>query len=182
MKKVVLLGDSIRMLGYGTLLPELLKDEYTVWQTAENNQHCKVTQRVLIDYEKDIADADIIHWNNGLWDTADFFGETFTEVKTYVNTMVRIARRLKTITDKVIFATTTPTAAAHPTQDNAVIRAFNAAVVPALEAEGVVINDLYTTVAADVDTLICDDLIHLSEAGIRVCAEQVANTIRAIDR
>ena len=36
MKKVVLLGDSIREIGYGTKVPELLKDEFTVWQPEEN--------------------------------------------------------------------------------------------------------------------------------------------------
>ena len=182
MKKVALLGDSIRMIGYGTLLPELLKDEYAVWQTEENNQHCKTTQRVLIDYQSDLADADIIHWNNGLWDTYDFFGEPFTEVDVYVNTMVRIARQLKKFTDKVIFATTTPVRTEHPCEDNDTIRAYNAAVVPALQAEGIVINDLNAVVSADVYGLIGEDNIHLNEQGIRVCAEQVAKAIRKIDQ
>ena len=30
MKKVVLLGDSIRQIGYGTILPEILKDEFGI--------------------------------------------------------------------------------------------------------------------------------------------------------
>ena len=28
MKKVILLGDSIRQIGYGTVLPEMLKNEF----------------------------------------------------------------------------------------------------------------------------------------------------------
>lgn len=30
MKNVVLLGDSIRQIGYGTLVPQLLGEEYSV--------------------------------------------------------------------------------------------------------------------------------------------------------
>ena len=182
LKKVALLGDSIRMLGYGTVLPEVLKDEYTVWQTEENNRDCKTTQRVLIDYREQLEDADIIHWNNGLWDTYDFFGEPFTEVDIYVHNMVRIARQLKKFTDKVIFATTTPVRTEHPCEDNDTINAYNAAVVPALIAEGIVINDLNAFVSTDVYGFIGEDNIHLSEQGIRACAEKVADTIRAIDK
>ena len=34
MKKLVLLGDSIRLIGYGTRLAEIMSDEYEVWITA----------------------------------------------------------------------------------------------------------------------------------------------------
>ena len=36
MKKVTLLGDSIRYIGYGLKVPELLKDEFEVYQPNEN--------------------------------------------------------------------------------------------------------------------------------------------------
>ena len=40
-----------------------------------------------------------------------------------------------------------------------------------------IINDLYSTVIADLDLFICDDTIHLSEDGIEVCSRQVADMI-----
>ena len=179
MKKVALLGDSIRMIGYGTLLPELLKDEYIVWQTVENNRDCKTTQRVLIDYEKDLADADIIHWNNGLWDVCDLFGDgTFTPIDVYVESMVRLAKLLLQRARVVIFATTTPVREEHCHNRNSDIRAFNEALVPRLRELGVQINDLYALVAADIPRYICDDMIHLSEEGIALCTQQVERAVR----
>ena len=35
MKKVTLLGDSIRQIGYGARVAELLKDEFTVWHGTD---------------------------------------------------------------------------------------------------------------------------------------------------
>ena len=34
--KVTLLGDSIRLIGYGTRVPELLGDDFEVYQPEEN--------------------------------------------------------------------------------------------------------------------------------------------------
>lgn len=67
------------------------------------------TLRGLHEWKEGLAGSDIIHWNNGLWDTCDLFGDgAFTPLDTYVETMVRIARLLKRITPNIIFATTTP--------------------------------------------------------------------------
>ena len=41
MKKVVLLGDSIRLWGYGTKVPDMLKGEYEVCQPEDN---CRFTK------------------------------------------------------------------------------------------------------------------------------------------
>lgn len=47
--KVTLIGDSIRMIGYGKLVPELLGDEYEVYQPNENGRFAKYTLRGLFD-------------------------------------------------------------------------------------------------------------------------------------
>ena len=97
MKKLVLLGDSIRLIGYGGRLAELLSDEYEVWQPDDNCRWADYTYRMLFDYRDNISDADVIHWNNGLWDTSDRFGEGyFVDIDTYVDTMKRIAKILLT--------------------------------------------------------------------------------------
>ena len=36
MKKAVLIGDSIRMIGYGAPVAERLGDEFEVWQPDDN--------------------------------------------------------------------------------------------------------------------------------------------------
>ena len=108
MKKLVLLGDSIRLIGYGAKLAELLSDEYETWQPEDNCRWADYTYRMLFDYRDNIADADVIHWNNGHWDICDLFGEgPFTPLNQYVEDMVRIAKKLLKITPNVIFATTT---------------------------------------------------------------------------
>ena len=55
MKKVVLLGDSIRLIGYGTKVPEMLGDDYQVWQSEDNCRFAKYTLRCLFDWRDDIA-------------------------------------------------------------------------------------------------------------------------------
>ena len=47
------------------------------------------------------------------------------------------------------------------------------------DVSSVIINDLYRLVSSDIDEYIRkDDNIHLSDEGIKVCAEQVADIIR----
>ena len=45
---------------------------------------------------------------------------------------------------------------------------------------GVVINDLHSLVDSNKDLYICSDTVHLSEDGIKACAEQVSDIIRKI--
>ncbi len=96
MKKVVLLGDSIRLIGYGTKVPELLKGSYDVWQPEENCRFSNYTLRLIFEYRQQLKDAAIIHWNNGHWDLCNLFGDgNFNSVELYVSNMKRIAGLLK---------------------------------------------------------------------------------------
>lgn len=177
--KVVLLGDSIRLIGYGQKTAELLKGECEVWQPEDNCRFAKYTLRMLFDYQEQIKDADVIHWNNGLWDCCELFGDgTFTSVEEYVNNMLRIADILLSYGKKVIFATTTPTHPEYPYNRLELIQKFNEAVVPKLEERGILINDLHTLMLDHRVDGICEDQIHLNDLGIELCAAQVAKIIR----
>ena len=180
MKKVVLLGDSIRLIGYGKPVAEALSHEFEVWQPEQNCRFAKYTLRGLWDWQKELAGADVIHWNNGLWDTCNLFGDgLFTPIEQYVEEMLRLARLLQQRAPSVIFATTTPVREENPHNTNEQIAAYNAAVVPRLRELGVAINDLYTPLVADVERYIrADDLIHLTEEGIALCAGRVERAIR----
>lgn len=182
MKKVTLLGDSIRLLGYGKKVEELLKDEYVIWQPDDNCRFAKYTLRMLFDYKEQIQGSDIIHWNNGLWDVCNLFGDgKFSDVDEYVKNMVRISDILLKITPHVIFATTTPVRDEYPYQNNKDIKEFNEAIVPILKKKGVIINDLFETAYPLRSEIIKDeDLIHLNEKGIDICAKQVADSIKSI--
>lgn len=174
--KVYLLGDSIRQIGYGTKLAEVLGDDYEVSQPQENGRFAKYTLRMLFDHKNEIAGSDVIHWNNGLWDDCDLFGDgAFTSIEDYIKDMVRIAKILKTYAPKVIFATTTPRLGV----DVDVEKEYNAAIVPVLEEMGIQINDLYSVVKPNIEEYIRqDDKIHLTEKGIMACAEKVAEAIK----
>lgn len=179
MKKIVLLGDSIRELGYGPRVPALLGDEYEVWQPPENCRFALYTLRMTYDYRPWMEGADVIHWNNGLWDVCQLWEDgPFTSLENYCDTMVRIARILKGYAKTVIFATTTPPDAEMPGHDHDRLIAYNEAVTAALREEGIVINDLFSTIDANIPAYICPDHIHLSEEGIEVAAKQVAECIR----
>lgn len=182
MKNVILLGDSIRQIGYGTQVPKLLGEDYSVWQPKENCRFSAYTLRLIFDNRAEIGNADIIHWNNGLWDICDLFGDgAFTDAETYVKTMLRIATILKKSTDKIIFATTTPVTSEHAHNKNERIRLYNSLLVPELQKMGIVINDLYSLVEPNIDTFIRkDDHIHLTEEGISACSEQVVRYIKSI--
>ena len=182
MKKLVLLGDSIRLMGYGQRAAELLADEFVTWQPEDNCRFAAYTLRMCFDYREQIKGADVIHFNCGLWDLCDLFGDgAFTPMDEYVALMVRIAQVLSTIAPqaKLVFATTTPPSPKMWGHDIRRIHAYNQAVVDALTPMGVVINDLYTPVAENIEEMICDDLIHLSDKGCVLLARQVADVVRA---
>lgn len=179
--KVTLLGDSIRRIGYGTVVPQMLEGEFTVYQPTDNCRFLKHTIRGLLDWAEGIKDSDIIHWNNGCWDIVDYFGDgPFTPIDDYVRDAVRLAKLLQQRAQVVIFATTTPQNVPDDHPYNEKVRAYNAAVVPKLQELGVIINDLYTTVAAHREDYLKEDRLHLSDEGIRVCGEQVCACIRRV--
>ena len=167
------------MIGYGKPVADRLAPEYEVWQPDDNCRFATYTLRGMWDWQEGIRGADVIHWNNGLWDVCELYGDgTFTPVDEYVSIMLRIARILKERASTVIFATTTPVRSENVHNKNEVIEAYNAALVPKLLEMGVIINDLYTPLATDVYKYICEDTIHLSEDGIELCADMVEAVIR----
>lgn len=185
MKKVTLLGDSIRYIGYGLKVPELLKDEFEVYQPNENCRFALYTYALLHQIRKPMEDCDIVYWNNGIWDIADCYGEgPFTPIDEYVKIMVKIAKILKERAKIVIFATTTPIVegvlsyGVNTIKDNSIIREYNKAVVPELEKMGIIISDLYSFVEPNMDEYICEDKCHLSQKGIDKVSEEVARVIR----
>ena len=181
MKKVTLLGDSIRLIGYGTEVPKLLGEEYEVFQPEDNCRFIKYTLRLIFDFREQIKGSDVIHWNNGLWDIPNKMfddGKAFTSEEEYVENMLRVAKELKKLGKRVIFATTTPVHNEHPYNENSLIKRYNDIIVPKLVELGIEINDLYTAVSNDIYRYICNDQIHLSQDGITLCSELVVKAIK----
>ena len=204
MKTVMLIGDSIR-LNYQSVVEEELREEYSVWAPAENCRFAKYTLVELPRYKAAFSQAefekedqakitptigeienlkcpDIIHWNNGLWDTGITYEEDgpLTPIEEYIRDMSIILRELRKMTDKVIFATITPVKSGTH-QDNDIIQEYNRRIIEFMKSENVVINDLGALVSENIDEYISEDKIHLSEKGKEACGKAVAKYIREID-
>lgn len=184
--KITLLGDSIRLIGYGTKVPELLGDGFEVYQPSDNCRYIKYTMRGIgREWKEEMQGSQLVHWNNGIWDTDTELlgdGEPLVPLDEYVSNVIRTAKILMKHYGKLIFATTTPL---HPLQvtnldgekRNKRIAEYNAAVVPTLREMGVVINDLYSLVYPKMEEYILPDRVHLNADGIAACAEQTARII-----
>lgn len=175
--KISLIGDSIRMQ-YEARVREKLGSEFEIFAPVENCRFAKNNLRGMWDWKEDMAGSRIVHWNCGLWDICDIFGDgMFTSVEEYVATVSRIADILLSRHDRVIFATTTPVRANNPYNDNKQIKKYNEAIVPVLSAKGVIINDLHSLFYPNVGESVSDDLIHLSDSAIDVAADAVVKAI-----
>ena len=186
-KEVLLLGDSIRA-AYQQHVKALLGPAYRVSAPAENGRFAKYTLNSLRLWLPNLPRPDIIHWNNGLWDTAILYREdgTFTELEDYISTLGKILRELRKTGATIVFATTTPcdprkaflTTAMPPCHRNSDIERFNSAACALMEREKIPVNDLWSVVSADIPGLICEDMIHPTEKGRIALAEAVAAKIR----
>jgi len=154
MKKITLLGDSIRLLGYGKEVPGLLGDGFEVFQPDDNCRFSKYTLRMLFDYQSQMEGSEVVHWNNGLWDATRIFEDgLFTSEEEYIDAMVRIAKILKERYKTVIFATTTPVhdekiyfpGPMPPAHDNTDIIKYNRAILNSLYTKSLLFHqEIYT--------------------------------------
>jgi hypothetical protein len=136
-------------------------------------------EKAFEDWSEAMADSRIVHWNNGMWDICDLFGDgLFSTEEEYVQNMLRIADILLARHEVVIFATTTPVKAENKYNKLESIQRYNDLIVPLLREKGVIINDLYAACAADIDRYVAADTLHLSEDGIALCAQMVADCIK----
>ena len=153
MKKIILLGDSIR-LGYEAYVREALRDVAEFYSPTENCRFAQYFFRYAHEWKQLgnwPSDADIVHWNAGLWDSLRLFGdEPLTPTDIYAHFIGRIDRRLRMLFPKakMIFATSTSVNEAgfghNLERRNADIAERNAAAIAALADIDTVIDDLYT--------------------------------------
>ncbi|MBQ8510341.1 MAG: SGNH/GDSL hydrolase family protein [Clostridia bacterium] len=185
--EILLLGDSIRMY-YQQKVIDLLGGGYHVSAPTENCRFAAYTLNSLRMWLPSFPKPDVIHWNNGLWDTAVLYQEDgcFTPLPEYIRSLERILRELQKTGARVIFATTTPcdprkaalTTAMPPCHRNEDIRRYNEAAVELMRRERMEINDLYAVVNENIPAYVSEDMIHPTEEGKRVLAEAVVRKIR----
>jgi lysophospholipase L1-like esterase len=154
MKKVALLGDSIRLWGYGKKIDKYLGEDYEIFQSEDNCRFAKYMLRCLFDWKAELENCDVIHFNCGHWDAAHWDDDAgpLTTVEEYARNVRLIIRRIRRYwpETKIVFATTT---AMNPSgkqgrnkRTTESIRAYNAAAVKVAREEGVAVNDLFALV------------------------------------
>lgn len=185
MKKVVLLGDSIRM-GYDKYVKAALEGVAEVYYPSVN---CKFTQNVLRmigSWKKEGEwgdDVDLVHWNVGLWDLLHLDEAALSTPEYYGYMIGRIDRKLRELfpNAKMIFAYSTSVnesgnGPGHG-RYNAEIEQYNAIAAENLE-EGTLINDLYTISKLAAERGAMSDRTHYAtDEGRRLLGGQVIRMI-----
>ena len=189
MKKIILLGDSIRM-GYDKYVKMALEGEAEVFSPTEN---CRFTQYMLRFLHKWVADSgfgkdtDLVHFNVGLWDVIQImYDEPITPIDVYEQYLHRICKRIRECCPKakVIFATSTPIHQANYEsvkhefwRSNETIKAYNAVAVKVMKEHGIEVNDLYALMEGAPDHYFSDRTHYYTKDGTRLLTEQVLATI-----
>lgn len=193
MKRVLLLGDSIRM-GYQAYVREQLAGEYeVVYDEMDNGRFAAYTLWHATQMFRRFGSFDLVHWNNGYWDmnTEAPMPGPLHPLEEYLHYLRRIIGLVRETGAKLIFATTTPILdrdkpgyradTAFPIgYDNAWVAQYNDAAKLLMAQERVPVNDLYSLCMQDPECYKCPDMLHLTEAGYRACAAQVADHVRRL--
>ncbi len=168
MKKIVLLGDSIRM-GYDKYVKEALDGVAEVYYPSQNCRFAQYLLRQLHEWKKKgewPTDVDLVHWNAGLWDVAEMFGDPpLSSPSHYEDMIVRIDRRLRLLFPeaKLVFATSTAVREegykGSFRRHNAVIEQYNEIACKALKDTDTAINDLYAHTCNALPEY-CSDMTH----------------------
>lgn len=202
MKKVLLIGDSIRQ-SYQDEVKLLLSEEAEVFAPPENCRFSKFALWGMHVWLKQMGspEIDVVHWNAGIWDlhrvTAD--GEVFTPPDEYVYYTERLYIQMKHTAKKQIWASTIPNNRNHVVSPhwknvfhqgkhvdvytweewNQDVMDYNRIATELLSQKGdVAINDLYAFLMPHLDEYIGPDGVHLTPEGAKAVGRKVADNIR----
>lgn len=188
MKKVVLLGDSIRFQ-YQNHVTKSLEDIAEIYAPEDSGRFAVYTMRYIYEWKNKGGwgeDIDLVHWNVGAWDVIYMYGEEepLTSKEYYARMIKRISDVLHKFFPKAQFVYTTITAVKEELYDewwflrkNKTIKEYNDAAKKALEGTGTLINDLYEY-TKDLPMSYYKDPEHFSaEIGVPYLAEKVSDII-----
>lgn len=190
MKKVLLLGDSIRM-GYQSYVKELLKGKCEVYyDETDNGRFAAYNLWQANQMFKNYGKFDVVHWNTGYWDmnVEAPMTDAMTPIDEYVHFLKRILGEIRRNGAQSIFATTPPVLdkgtaldntgiAMEISYDNDWVMKYNTAAKKVMAEENVTVNDLYELMHKGKNYYKCPDRLHLTEEGYRLCAKQAVQLI-----
>ena len=186
MKKIVLIGDSIRM-GYDAYVREQLQGKAEVLYPAENCRFAQYVYRYLHDWKQEGNwgdDVDLVHWNAGLWDVIHMMDEdALSTPAQYEATVGQIARRIRLLFPRAIgvFATSTPVQEEKYGREfwrkNEEIERYNEIAKRTVTACGGVIDDLYAVMKEAPDSERSDMTHFYTPEGTKRIGEAVLGCI-----
>ena len=192
MKKVLLLGDSIRM-GYDEYVRDLLKGKAEVYFDEDNGRFAAFTLWQVNQMFQHHGKFDVVHWNNGYWDmnVEAPMTQAMHPLEEYLHFLRRILGEIRNNGAKVIFATTTPvpeSAEVRATAQvdaflhyrNEWVRTYNDAAKKLMAEENVPVNDLYALCLESPTYYKCPDMLHLTQEGYLACARQAVEWIERL--
>jgi lysophospholipase L1-like esterase len=190
-KKVVLIGDSIRM-GYQPFVRDELDGQAEVWGPQENGAH---SVNVIMHLHEWVGkqQPDIVHVNAGLHDLKTDRWDGRGAIVPLAHYRENVARILTWVREQsgatAIWATTTPVNhelahAAHAaardfSRYNEDVIAFNEAAAEVAGGMRVPVNDLYAVIEAGGQTALqTDDGVHFVSDGYAALGKAVAEFLR----
>lgn len=186
MKKIVLIGDSIRM-GYDKYVKDALCGVAEVFYPPENCRFAEYVLRYAHEWKKNGEwgdDVELVHWNAGLWDALELFGdEPLTPLPYYSEAIKRIDKRLRMLFPKAkfIFATSTNVSEkmARPEfmRHNKTIEKYNETAINALADTNTIINDLYSLTSTVPDSYRSDWVHFYTPRGTELIGGKVLSVI-----
>ena len=187
MKKVLLLGDSIRM-GYDDLVKEELKEAEVFYDSEDNGRFSAYTIWQFNQLYKKYGPFDIVHFNVGYWDMnhEDPNHEPETPLDDYIHNLKRLIDLIRSIKAIPIFSLTTPIYDMEQDSDgyiatyykNAWVKEYNAKALELMNQEGVEVIDLYSLLLDGPHYYKCSDSLHLTAEGYQKCADRIVSVIR----
>lgn len=183
MKKVVLIGDSIRM-SYQPLVIKKLQGRAEVWGPPQN---CRHSLWALDHFNEWVASQkpDILHVNFGLHDAVIMDdGKVQIVMEQYGLCLRRFIKRAMDLHIPIIWATSTPRykgeAGSLPQDWTKIteIDEYNAAALEIIREHKIAVNDLHQVILdSDYTKCLQADGCHMSDFGQEVLAQAVANAV-----
>lgn len=178
-------------MGYGEYVRDILSNKCEVcYDDKDNGRFAAYTLWQANQFFKNYGRFDVVHWNNGYWDMNVEFPmvEAMHPVDEYVHFLKRIIAEIRRNGAEIIFATTTPVLESGHAIDNTGtgvkinysddwVKKYNNAAKKLMLEENITVNDLYTLMLSGKNYYKCEDMLHLTEEGYKLCARQVARLI-----
>jgi lysophospholipase L1-like esterase len=188
MRRIILIGDSIRM-GYQETVRTECEDWAEVWGPEQNGGTSENVLTHLGEWAL-TRHADVLHINCGLHDLRKDFGQEVAAVplSRYADNVRTILTRVKTETDlTVVWALTTPINQEWHHKNKGFDRFemdvvdYNAVAADIARELGIAVNDLFATVtSAGRDDLLLPDGVHFKPEGYALLGKGVADCVRRV--